>query len=66
MDFKAQAIRELKEFRLKKQAVRRLEERIAILQSSGDPASLAEACALPASMPPFPASPPSPSSAWRS
>lgn len=46
MDFKAQAIRELKEFRLKKQAVRRLEERIAILQSSGDPASLAEACAL--------------------
>lgn len=46
MDFKAQAIRELKEFRLKKQAIQRLEERIAILQNSSDPASLAEICTL--------------------
>lgn len=40
MDFKREAVRELREYRLKKQAVARLRERIAALQQNEDAETL--------------------------
>lgn len=42
MDFKAQAVQELRDYRLKKQAIQRLEERMALLRQAGDTAGTEE------------------------